>query len=121
MSPFRSLVRWTFVEPKLAWASIVIPPLILQVCLLLICWPEELRVRTAGFVLTVVGFGGIIAGVLDTQRSFDKPSYKVRFAAWFWRFPLRRRDAIAGVSSASALTMGSSGRAIVRASAVTSS
>ena len=85
--------------------------------------PIDLRVRIAGYVMTLLGVVLVARSVRETQTLFGRPTYRERTSAWLKRFPLifRSRQTIALAGAATLGFSGARATATVRAIAQDSS
>jgi hypothetical protein len=112
------LVQWAFLDPRAVWGSLGVPAVILATAWLLPLAPE-LRVRIAGFVVTLAGVVLVVVEILDRQHLFNLKRIPERVLAWLNRFPrilLRPRPNVFDLQAAMG-GLGAVGKAQVRVSA----
>jgi hypothetical protein len=90
-----ALYRWAILDLRAFWSA-VLAPLVALAFLFLNPAGGDLRVRAAGYALTILGVLLVAKGVFDTQSLFSRPKYRRRIGQWLKRatIPLKRRDAV---------------------------
>jgi len=65
-----------------------------------ITWQSEASIRSAGYVLQLIGMIFAVRGLLGIRAHFSQPLLRDLFLKWLLRFPKWRHDTVVGVATA---------------------
>jgi hypothetical protein len=82
----KALGTWLILEPLPLWASVTVPLIGLAMGWAIPVEPE-LRVRLAGYLVTLAGVGLVVKGIRDKRRHFGRPALFERLRNWLSRLP----------------------------------
>lgn len=74
---------------------------------------SEISIRTAGYILQVLGMLFAIRGLLRVRTHFGQPQLRQLFVNWLKRFPIWKRSVVMGVDTAHIAIAGMHARAEV--------
>ena len=80
------LANWLFLDPWPVWLALV-PPMLAVLVSWYLPFVPELRVRAAGFVVTIAGVGLVVKGIQEKRALFGRPTFMSRFRGWIARLP----------------------------------
>jgi hypothetical protein len=83
----RAFGRWLFGEGKPGWVAVAFPALAMSTVWIRYGPGDDMRVRIAGFLLSLLGVGLVAIDIRAKTRAFKKPSLIARVRAWVSRRP----------------------------------
>lgn len=78
-----------------------------------ITWRSEVSIRSAGYVLQLIGMIFAIRGLLSIRAHFGQTLMRKMFFNWLKRFPKWKRNVVIGVCAANLAGVGMKARAEV--------
>ena len=106
----RRIASWLLRDPWPVWLALI-PPVVAILAGWYLPFEPELRVRVAGFAVTLAGVGLVVKGIQEKRALFGRPSFGSRIKSWVSRLPAvfgkpRAVVAKASISAGGAVAMG---------------
>ena len=93
----RSVWHW-LAEGKLIFMCLLV--IAAAIILGFVTWSSEVSIRSAGYVLQVIGMLFAIRGLLGIRAHFGQPMLRDLFIDWLKRFPKWKRNVVIGLGAA---------------------